>query len=400
MKILMINVVCGIRSTGRICTDLASALEAQGHEVKIAYGRENVPAEFQKYAVRIGSDFDVKIHGLKARLLDAAGFGSKRATKKFIKWVREYDPDVIHLHNIHGYYINIEVLFTYLKTCGKKIIWTLHDCWAFTGHSAYCDMVSCEKWKEGCDHCPQIKVYPKSYVDRSKSNWIKKKNVLQSVPDLTIVTPSQWLADLVKQSFLSSYTVNVIHNGIDTSVFKPTESDFRKKYGVEDKYIILGVSTAWSEMKGLSDYIKLSELLDDSFRVVLVGVTREQKEKLPEKIIAVERTNSQKELATIYSAADLFVNMSYCENYPTVNLEAIACNTPIVTYDTGGSKESAIGGLVVRQGDLQSVYKIITSKDTLANDNQVLCDNLKLLDNKHIVQEYVDAYGVETYEDN
>lgn len=157
MKVLMINVVCGIRSTGRICTDLAAALEKQGHEVKIAYGRENVPEQFQKYAVRIGSDLDVKLHGIKARLFDRAGFGSKKATKKFIGWVKEYDPDVIHLHNIHGYYINIEVLFDYLRTCGKKIIWTLHDCWSFTGHCVYFDYVDCDKWKTGCFDCPQKK---------------------------------------------------------------------------------------------------------------------------------------------------------------------------------------------------------------------------------------------------
>lgn len=177
----MINSVCGIRSTGRICTDLATALEARGHEVKIAYGRETVPEQFQKYAVRIGSDLDVKLHCIKARLLDASGFGSKQATEKFISWVKEWNPDVIHLHNIHGYYINIEVLFDYLRTCGKKIIWTLHDCWAFTGHTAYCDAIHCEKWKTGCGKCPQIGEYPKSYVDRSKRNWNRKKDLFSWV---------------------------------------------------------------------------------------------------------------------------------------------------------------------------------------------------------------------------
>ena len=205
MKVLMINVVCGIRSTGRICTDLATALEAQGHEVKIAYGRENVPEQFQKYAVRIGTDLDVKLHGLRARLLDGAGFGSKRATKKFIEWVKEYDPDVIHLHNIHGYYINVEVLFKYLKSCSKKIIWTLHDCWAFTGHSAYCDAVQCDRWKTGCYECPQISEYPRSVVDRSKLNWKKKREMFTGIPNMILVTPSQWLAGLVKESFLNKY---------------------------------------------------------------------------------------------------------------------------------------------------------------------------------------------------
>ncbi|WP_207640375.1 glycosyltransferase [Ruminococcus albus] len=175
MKILMINVVCGIRSTGRICTDLADALTEQGHTVKIAYGRETVPEKYQKYAIRIGNDLDVKLHGVRARLLDECGFGSKRATIKFIEWVKKYDPDVIHLHNIHGYYINVEVLFDYLRSCGKKIIWTLHDCWAFTGHSALCDGINCEKWEKGCSNCPNLKEYPKSLFDYSKNNWIKKE---------------------------------------------------------------------------------------------------------------------------------------------------------------------------------------------------------------------------------
>ena len=384
MKILMINVVCGIRSTGRICTDLATALEAQGHDVKIAYGRETVPAEFQKYAVKIGSNFDVKMHGIKARLFDAAGFGSKRATKKLIKWVKEYDPDVIHLHNIHGYYINIEILFAYLKTCGKKIVWTLHDCWAFTGHSAYCDMVNCEKWINGCNHCPQIRIYPKSFVDRSETNWLKKKKLLQNVPNLTIVTPSQWLADLVKQSFLSDYKVSVIHNGIDTSVFKPTESNFREKYGIKDKYIILGVSTAWSEMKGLSDYVNLAEALDESYQVVLVGVTAEQKKELPNKILTIERTNNIEELASIYSSSDLFVNLSYCENYPTVNLEAISCGTPVLTYKTGGSSESALGGVIVERGNLSKVIEIIKSKPSM-NEKLVFLSLDKSISNQKYI---------------
>lgn len=360
MKVLMINVVCGIRSTGRICTDLAVALESQGHKVKIAYGREQVPQQFQKYAVRIGSDLDVKLHGAKARLLDGAGFGSKAATIKFIKWVEQYDPDVIHLHNIHGYYINVEILFKYLRRCGKKIIWTLHDCWAFTGHSAYCDAVKCEKWKTGCYKCPQIKEYPKAIIDESKINWIKKRKLFTGINNMTIVTPSYWLAGLVKESFLKRYKVEVIHNGIDTSQFRPLENDFKKHYGLENKRVLLGVATAWDDMKGYTDFIKLASILDSSYKVVLVGLNDAQIKALPKNILGIKRTSSVKELAYIYSAADVFLNLSYCENYPTVNLESRACGTPIVTYDTGGSPES--GGsecIVVEQGNLQEVVAAI-----------------------------------------
>ena len=393
MKVLMINVVCGIRSTGRICTDLATALEEQGHEVKIAYGRESVPEQFQKYAVRIGTDLDVKLHGVKARLFDGAGFGSKAATIKFIKWVEQYDPDVIHLHNIHGYYINVETLFKYLKRCGKKIIWTLHDCWAFTGHSAYCDAVKCEKWKTCCYECPQIKEYPKSIIDKSKSNWIKKQEIFSDIDNMILVTPSHWLAGLAKESFLKQYKVEVIHNGIDVSQFRPLENDFKKYFGLDNKRILLGVATAWDDMKGYTDFIRLAAILDDSYKVVLVGLNEEQIKALPPNILGIKRTSSVKELAYIYSAADVFLNLSYCENYPTVNLEARACGTPIITYDTGGSSES--GGsecIVVKQGNLQEVVAAIDK--TILNDK---VDESELdkrnFSKRNSADRYVNLYG-------
>ncbi len=361
MKILMINVVCGIRSTGRICTDLASALEAQGHEVKIAYGREKVPVQFQKYAVRIGSNLDIKLHGLKARLFDGCGFGSKKATERLVEWIRKYDPDVIHLHNIHGYYVNIEVLFNYLRTCEKKIIWTLHDCWPFTGHSAYCDAVNCERWINGCYDCPNKKDYPASFCDCSKKNWIRKKGLMNQIPNMTMITPSNWLAGLVRKSFLAQYPVKVIHNGIDSTQFFPMENDFRKVKGIDDKFMILGVATVWDEMKGYSDYLKLADILGTQFKVVMLGLTKDQIKKLPENILGLERTNSIKELAYLYSAADLFINLSYCENYPTVNIEAMACGTPVLTYDTGGSPESIkkYKGIVIERGDVAAVVQAV-----------------------------------------
>lgn len=391
MKVLMINVVCGIRSTGRICTDLATELEKQGNEVKIAYGRENVPKQFEKYAVRIGSDLDVKLHGVKARLLDKAGFGSKIATKNFIKWIESYDPDVIHLHNIHGYYINVEVLFDYLRTCGKKIIWTLHDGWAFTGHSAYCDSVQCERWIDGCYKCPLKKEYPKTYIDRSKSNWVRKKKCFSGIPNMTIVTPSNWLAGLVKKSFLNEYSVKVIHNGIDTSQFKPMKTDFRKIHHLENKFILLGVATSWNDMKGYSDFIKLSEMLDDSYKIVMVGLSDSQIETLPNKILGIKRTSSVKELAGIYSTSDLFLNLSYCENYPTVNIEANACGTPVLTYKTGGSPESAgCDSIIVHQGDIVEVVQNIRD---LYDHFNLKCNLLpSLLDKENSVKSYLKKY--------
>ena len=220
MKILIINVVCGIKSTGRICTDIAEELENAGHTVRIAYGRDRVPDKYKKYAVRVGNDFDVSLHALKSRLFDSAGFESRFVTGRFIKWMESYDPDIIHLNNLHGYYINVEILFNYLKHSGKKIIWTLHDCWAFSGHSALCDADGCEKWKEGCGRCPQKAMYPKTYIDRSAHNWRKKKELFTGIENLSIVVPSHWMEENIKASFLKEYPVTVINNGIDTEIFR------------------------------------------------------------------------------------------------------------------------------------------------------------------------------------
>lgn len=355
MKILMINIVCGIRSTGRICTDVVTALDSD-YEVKIAYGRESVPEQFKNVAVRIGSDTDVWAHCVFARISDACGFGSKKATERFINWVIEYDPDVIHLHNIHGYYINIELLFDYLKTCGKRILWTLHDGWAFTGHSAFCDAMECERWISGCHDCPYRMEYPKSFIDKSKRNWEEKRRIFRDVPNLTIVTPSKWLADRVKNSFLSQYEVLVINSGIDTSQFYPIESSIRSVLKIGERTMLLGVASTWNEMKGYSDFIELAGRLGDEYCIVMVGVDKRQKEKLPHNVIGLERTNNVKELAQLYTAADIFLNLSYCENYPTVNLEAIACGTPVLTYNVGGGGENAgPEAIIVERGNLDSV---------------------------------------------
>lgn len=363
----MINVVCGIRSTGRICTDLAKSLEAQGHEVKIAYGRETVPTEFEKYAVRIGNDWDVRFHGLKARLFDGMGFGSRRATKNFIRWIEEYNPDVIHLHNIHGYYLNVRILFDYLRKCDKKIIWTMHDCWSFTGHCMYFDYENCDGWKHGCGNCPQKSVYPKRIgIDHSKRNYRVKKELFTGIKNLTIVTPSQWLAELVKQSYMRKYDVKVIHNGVDTDVFKPTESQIRCSYGLADKTVILGVAAVWDRRKGLEDFIELSKRLDESYKIILVGLTKDQMSDLPSNIIGIERTNSVQDLVKLYSAADVFVNPTKEDNYPTTNLEAIACGTPVVTYNTGGSPESAnIYGVTLRNNSVEDIIESLRFINTL-----------------------------------
>lgn len=352
----MINTVCGIGSTGRICSDLAEVLEQNGNECKIAYGRGVVPEKYKKYAVKIGSDLDVKLHALQTRLFDNTGFGSEKVTQKFINWIKEYNPDVIHLHNLHGYYINIEVLFNYLAEANKPVIWTLHDCWTFTGHCTHYSYVKCDKWKYGCNNCPQKREYPSSLIfDSSKKNWETKRALFTSVKNITFVSPSRWLANQVEQSFLNKYPVEVVPNGIDLTVFKPTPSDFRKKHNLEGKNIILGVASAWEPRKGLEDFVELSKTLDDSYKIILVGLSEKQKKELPENILGITRTNNVNELAEIYTAADVFFNPTYEDTYPTVNLEAQACGTPVVTYRTGGSVESVPEENVIEQGMFQTL---------------------------------------------
>lgn len=364
MRILFVNSVCGTGSTGRICAELAQAYEKDGHEVKIAYGRDGfVPEAYRKYAVRIGSDLDVRLHGVLTRLTDRHGFGSTAATRRFLKWAEEFDPDVLWLHNIHGYYINIELLFRWIKSRpNMEVKWTLHDCWAFTGHCAYFDYVGCDRWKTGCGHCPQKGSYPASALaSGSRWNYEKKRALFTGIPKLTLITPSRWLADLTRESFLGEYPVQVRYNTIDTDVFKPTPSDFRQANGLEDKTILLGVASTWEPRKGLSDFLALRKALDDRYAIVLVGLTPEQVSQLPAGILGITRTNSAAQLAQIYTAADVLFNPTYEDNYPTVNLEAEACGTRVVTYATGGSPEtlSRDDSVVIPKGDWQSLLTLI-----------------------------------------
>lgn len=384
----MINVVCGIRSTGRICTDIALSLEKQGHEVKIAYGRGIIPEIYRKYAVRIGSDLDVKIHGIKSRLFDDCGLGSKKSTEHFIEWVKKYDPDIIHLHNIHGYYINIEVLFNYLHTCGKKIVWTLHDCWAFTGHAAYCEIANCNRWSTGCNKCPKRKDYPAAFIDASKRNWKRKKELFTDLSSMILVTPSVWLADLVKRSYLKDYRTIVINNGVDIHRFKENDACSQNKFDTDNKTVILGVAAVWNERKGLNDFLEIRKKLDDRYTFILIGLNKKQISELPNGITGIEHTNSVDELVELYSLADVFINPTYEDNYPTTNLEAIACGTPVITYCTGGSGESAkFFGKVVNKGDIDTICDYIKSNDFKCNIKREQISIEKMVD------KYINLYS-------
>ena len=349
MKVLFINSVCGIGSTGRICTDLAQQLEAEGNEVKIAYGRKGtVPEQFQKYAVRIGTDFACKMHAVQTRLFDPHGFGSKKATQEFLKWAEEYKPDLLWLHNLHGYYINVEMLFDWIKKHpDMQVKWTLHDCWAFTGH---------------CSYCSQLRRYPACFaISNVSKNFERKRKAFTGVKNMTLITPSKWLADLTRQSFLKEYSVEVHYNTIDTSIFKPTPSDFRERYGLKDKFIVLGVANVWEDRKGLFDFYKLAQMLNDKYAIVLVGLNEKQIKDLPKNVKGIQRTNSPQELAAIYTAADVLVNPSVEETFGMTPVEAQACGTPSIVYeDTACAEVARQNGNIVVPQDVNALYEAIT----------------------------------------
>lgn len=320
-------------------------LLAKGEESYAFWGRGRKPQN--DHEMKFARDAEVYLDVLQTRLDGRAGFHSRAATKRLLRRLDVIKPDIVHLHNLHGYYVNIGMLFDWLAERDCKVEWTLHDCWSFTGHCAYFTYVKCAQWRSHCaysEKCPQLNTYPQTFCKTSCSrNFEDKRRLFTGIPPerMKLISPSHWLEGLVKQSFLKGYEVVVRHNEIDRTVFKPTPSDFRERYGIGDRFMILGVASPWTERKGLSDFIRLARDLDgEKYAVVLVGLSKKQIEELPRGVVGLTRTDSRRELAEIYSAADVFFNPTLEDNYPTVNLEAEACGTPVVTYDTGGCAEA------------------------------------------------------------
>ena len=359
-KVLFINSIVGTGSTGRIITGLCDVLNSYGVRTLVCYGRGNAPSGYDTY--RIGSDWDVYLHGALCRITDRQGLYSDGATDRLIKKIKEYDPDLIHLHNIHGYYLNYEKLFTYLRSCGKRIVWTLHDCWAFTGHCTHFDYTGCEKWKVMCHDCEQLKEYPRSlFSDESEKNFMLKKRLFTHIQGMELVTPSFWLKGEAGKSFLGDYDINVIPTGIDLERFSPVKSDIRSRYGIGDRVLILGVANPWRERKGLYEFIRLAEMLDDRFRIVMIGLKPGQMKLLPSNVTGIMKTDSLDEMTAWYTAADMYVNLTLEDTFPTTNIEALACGTPVITYRAGGSPESLdeTCGRVLEKNDVSGVKAAI-----------------------------------------
>lgn len=357
MKVYQINCDSGCYSTGKIASDLALSLINSGHESIVAYGRDYKDVGVPTY--KIGTHFGVYIHAGLSRIFDSCGLHSVIATKKLINHIKEYNPDIIHLHNIHGYYLNYKVLFNFLSKYNKPVVWTLHDCWAFTGHCAHFELAHCYKWKSCCNNCSCLNKYPRSIFDFSRRNYKIKRKMFSNLDNLTIVTPSEWLANYVAESFLSKNKIEVINNGIDTEVFIPKKTQIFEKYLHTTKKILLAVASSWSEEKGLLDYYKLADCLGDEYLIFMIGLKKEQISKLPKNMFGIEKTFNVSDLVEMYSSAYAFINFTYEDNYPTVNLEAQACGLPVITYKTGGSPESCLPEQCIEKGDILSVSKLL-----------------------------------------
>ena len=387
-KLLQINPVLRTStSTGRIMKEIGELAMANGWESYVAYskGRDGLPGS-TSIPVPVGNKASVAWHGLQTRILDRHGLGSVLATKRFIEDIRRIRPDIIHIHNIHGYFLNYRILFDFLSHSGIQVIWTVHDCWLYTGHCYHYMYAGCDRWKTGCGHCPQRWKFPRSLLaDRSARNFRDKRDAFCSMPEdrLTIVPVSDWMRSEMSESFLKDYRFQVIHNGIDTDVFSPQpalESEVRRCYGLGDRHVILGIASIWSEEKGLNDFVEMAARLDSDEVIVLVGMDRKQLDDvlsrygrtvLGDRMVAVKRTADVHQLAGLYSTADVLVNPTWQDNYPTVNLEAISCGTPVVTYRTGGSIEAVAGdtGFVVEQGDIEGLVDAVRRVETLGKAN-------------------------------
>lgn len=387
-KLLQINVDSALYSCGKICEDISKVAQRNGWETWIAYGREHKDGVNKE--IKIGSWADVYLHWAVQRVFDNEGRGSRRATRKLVEQIKEIDPDLIHIHLIHDHYLNYPVLFEYLSKAKIPVVWTQHDCWNLTGHCYHFVSANCDRWKTECHDCPLIHSYPNNLLDRSRKNYLQKREAFTSVENLNIVSCSHWLDGFVAESFLQNKNHLVIHNGVDINRFKPTVPK-------REKFTIIGVALPWSKAKGIDDYFRLREILpQEDYDIIMVGLSPEQKKSLPAGIIGIERTHNVDELVELYSSSHALVNTTYADNFPTINIEALACGTPVITYMTGGSPEAIDEktGMVVEQGNIDALAEAIKQmrENPLSSDD---CRKraVEFFDKDKCFEKYIELYN-------
>jgi len=396
MKVVQINVTCDTGSTGKICSAISSLLDQNNVENYIFYSSGKTSNSHGRKTL---SKWNVKMQALCSRVLGNYGFNTFFDTRKLLKEMDRISPEIVHLHNLHGHNVNLTLLFRYFKKHPEiKLFWTFHDCWAFTGYCTHFTLEKCDKWINGCHHCPQRTRYS-WFFDFSSTLFDRKRKLFTGL-NMTIITPSKWLEKLVKKSFLKDYPVKIINNGIDLNIFQPVKSNFREQYNIPSyKFIILGVAFDWGFRKGLDVFIDLANTLSEEFQIVLVGTNKNVDQELPHNVISIHRTQNQAQLAEIYSAANLFINPTREDNYPTVNMESIACGTPVITFRTGGSPEmlNESCGYVVECDDLDSLINcIIGIKNNNLFDEEKCLDHARTFDVNIKFSEYIELYNIRT----
>ena len=399
MRVVEINVVHN-GSTGNIMMNISRILMEKGNEVKTystyiknpMYKHLPTPTKNHQY---FGSYAENCIHAVLGQMTGLNGSFSAIGTKSLIREIKKFKPDVIHLHNLHTFCINFPMLFKFIKKHNIPVVWTLHDCWSFTGHCAHFVMAGCDKWRTECHNCQQLSSYPRSRIDNTRMAFRLKKKCFSDVKNMTLVAPSRWLARLTTQSFLGCYPIAVINNGIDLSVFRPSDGDFKAKHNIENKNVVLGVVGSWEKRKGIDVFYDLANRLGENYKIVLVGATTANVENLPDNIIVIPRTTNPTELAEIYTAADVFVNPTREDTYPTVNMEALACGTPVVTFRTGGSPEviDETCGSVVDVDDVDGMEKeIIRICEKHPYSEDACLEIAKRFDMNDRFEEYIELY--------
>jgi putative colanic acid biosynthesis glycosyltransferase len=397
MKVLQVNSFVNMGSTGRISEQIGLKVIQEGWESYIAFGRKANSSKSKLY--KIGKDFDFYRHALESRILDKHGLSSINSTNNFIDYIYQIKPDIIHFHNLHGYYVNYEILFESISKLNNcKIVWTLHDCWSFTGHCTYFSDINCDKWKETCFSCPKKNNYPSSlFFDKSRESYNLKKALFTKFP-ITFVPVSNWLGSLVSESFLKDQNIEVISNGVDSDIFysKNPNVNLLNKYKLNGKTVLLAASTSWAGQKGFSDYIKLSNILSKDQVIVLVGLPKSLSKKLPSNVIGVPRTEIISELVDWYNVSSIVLNLSKLETFGLTTVEGFMCGKPSVVYNSTASPElikSSVLGRIVEVGDIFEVKSAIDEL-LISQSNSYKIRELALLDYSANNQffKYIDLY--------